>query len=105
MAIREMTDDRLKEVLAENLTPSKSIQTPERLFGRAKNLTAIDLALSSPGRQIFIYGDRGVGKTSLALTAAYLHTDSHLQPIQIMCGRYSTFPEVIQAIGNAIIPV
>jgi hypothetical protein len=46
-----MTDDRLKEVLAENLTPSKSIQTPERLFGRTKTLTAIDRALSSPGRQ------------------------------------------------------
>lgn len=105
MAISGMTDDRLKEILAENLTPSKSIQTPERLFGRAKNLTAIDRALSSPGRQIFIYGDRGVGKTSLALTAAYLHTDSHIAPIQVMCGRYSTFAEVIQAVGNATIPV
>jgi uncharacterized protein len=105
MAIRGMTDDRLKEILAENLTPSKSIQTPERLFGRTKNLTAIDRALSSPGRQIFIYGDRGVGKTSLALTAAHLHTDSHIAPIQVMCGRYSTFAEVIQAVGNATVPV
>jgi Cdc6-like AAA superfamily ATPase len=105
MAIQGMTDELLKDVLAENLTPSKSIQTPERLFGRSKNLTAIDRALSSPGRQIFIYGDRGVGKTSLALTAAHLHTDSDLAPIQVMCGRYSTFAEVIQAVGNATVPV
>jgi Cdc6-like AAA superfamily ATPase len=105
MTIRGMTDDQLKEILAENLTPSKSIQTPEKLFGRTKNLTAIDRALSSPGRQIFIHGDRGVGKTSLALTAAFLHTDSHVAPIQVMCGRYSSFADVIQAIGNATIPV
>ena len=39
------------------------------------------------------------------LTAAYLHTNSNTAPIQLMCGRYSTFAEVIQAIGNATIPV
>src|ERR1700738_2196253 len=105
MTIANISDQDLKQVLSENLTPSDSIKTPERLFGRESTLRMIDRALSSPGRQIFIHGDRGVGKTSLALTAAYLQTDSHLTPIQVMCGRYSTFAEVMQAIGNATIPV
>ena len=103
--IPNVTDEMLKRVLAENLTPSDSIKTPERLFGRAKNLTTIDRALSSPGRQIFIYGDRGIGKTSLAVTASYLHTGVENLPIYVMCGKTNNFAQVIQSIGNALTTV
>jgi len=72
--------------------------------GREKTLT-IDRAFSSPGRQVFIYGDRGVGKTSLAQTAANLHTGVENLPIYVMCGRTNNFGQMIQAIGNAIVPV
>jgi DNA polymerase III delta prime subunit len=105
MAIRGVTDEDLKHILSENLTPSDSIKTPERLFGREKTLTTIDRAFSSPGRQIFIYGDRGVGKTSLAQTTAYLHTGVENQPIYVMCGKTNDFGQTIRAIGNALIPV
>ena len=105
MTIRGVTDEELKQVLSENLTPSDSIKTPERLFGREKTLRTIDRAFASPGRQIFIYGDRGVGKTSLALTAAYLHTGVENLPVYVMCGRTNDFGQTIQAIGNALIPV
>jgi AAA ATPase-like protein len=73
--------------------------------GREKTLTTIDRAFSSPGRQVFIYGDRGVGKTSLAQTAANLHTGVENLPIYVMCGRTNNFGQMIQAIGNAIVPV
>jgi uncharacterized protein len=105
MAIKGVTDQDLKQVLSENLTPSDSIKTPDRLFGREKTLTTIDRAFSSPGRQIFIYGDRGVGKTSLAQTTAYLHTGIENPPIYVMCGRTNNFSQTIQAIGNAVVPV
>src|SRR6266404_83585 len=105
MTIRGVTDEDLKRILSENLTPSDSIKTPERLFGREKTLTTIDRAFSSPGRQIFVYGDRGVGKTSLALTTAYLHTGIENLPIYVMCGKTNNFGQTIQAIGHALIPV
>lgn len=105
MSIRDVTDEDLKRVLSENLTPSDSIKTPARLFGREKTLTTIDRAFGSPGRQIFIYGDRGVGKTSLALTTAYMHTGIENLPIYVMCGKTNNFGQTIQAIGNAIVPV
>src|SRR6266404_1155030 len=105
MTIRGVTDEDLKRILSENLTPSDSIKTPERLFGREKTLTTIDRAFSSPGRQIFVYGDRGVGKTSLALTTAYLHTGIENLPVYVMCGKTNNFGQTIQAIGNALIPV
>jgi DNA polymerase III delta prime subunit len=105
VSIPGVTDEILKQVLSENLTPSDSIKTPERLFGREKALQTIDRAFNSPGRQIFIFGDRGVGKTSLALTSANLHTGIENLPIYVMCGRTNNFSQTIQAIGNATIPV
>lgn len=105
MSLRGVTDEDLKAVLSENLTPSDSIKTRERLFGREKTLRTIDRAFASPGRQIFIFGDRGVGKTSLALTAAYLHTGIENLPVYVMCGKTNNFGQTIQAIGNALIPV
>ncbi len=39
MTIAGITDDDLKAVLAENLTPSDTIKTRERLFGRDKKST------------------------------------------------------------------
>jgi uncharacterized protein len=105
MTIPEVSDSALRKILTENLTPSDTIKTPERLFGREKTLKTIDRALNSAGRQIFIYGDRGVGKTSLALTAAFLHTGVENLPIYVPCGRTSQFSEIIQAIGHAQIPI
>jgi hypothetical protein len=105
MSIPNISDSQLRSVLAENLTPSDSIRTPDRLFGREKYLTAIDRAFNSPGRQIFIYGDRGVGKTSVALTAAFLHTGVENLPIYVLCGRTSQFSDVIQSVGKATISI
>jgi uncharacterized protein len=105
MSFPNISEDEFRAIIAENLTPSEEIRTPERLFGRDKNLTAINRALNSAGRQIFIYGDRGVGKTSLAVTAAYIHTGSDGVPIYVPCGRASTFSGVVQAIGNQTISI
>lgn len=105
MSIAGVTEDEFREVLAEYLTPSLAVRTPERLFGREKNLLAISRALSSPGRQIFIYGDRGVGKTSLAYTAAVANAHASGDPIYVVCSKTSTFSDIIHAVGNATVDV
>ena len=50
--------------LNEVLTLSVPVRTPEKLFGRDKQLETIQLALHSPGRHVFIYGDRGPPRAS-----------------------------------------
>jgi uncharacterized protein len=50
------------------------------------------------GRQIFIHGDRGVGKTSLAQTAAFRFQSSDAQPVITSCHKASTFESVMQDI-------
>lgn len=101
MPICGITDDQLETILHDRLTPSKEINTPDRLFGREKHLQNIYRALNSQGRQIFIYGDRGVGKTSLAVTAAKLHTHEGESAVYVPCGETTSFADVIQAIGNS----
>jgi len=105
MAIENITEDRIREVLHEHLTPSAHITTPERLFGRGKSLVQIDRALNSSGRHVFIHGDRGVGKTSLALTAAYLEQPTASEPIYVVCSETTTFPDLISAIGREAVPL
>ena len=100
MTIVGLTKDEFKEVLSKNLTPSATIKTPERLFGRSRSLQQIDRALNSMGRQVLVYGDRGVGKTSVALTAAFLFGSDDASVIYVICAKEDTFESVIQAIGK-----
>jgi hypothetical protein len=95
-------DDETKflEALAEHFTPSKEILTEERLRGREQAIKEIRRALGSPGRQVFIYGDRGVGKSSVAATAAFLNNSSTTNPIRINCSQTMGFSDVFNAIIN-----
>jgi ABC-type molybdenum transport system ATPase subunit/photorepair protein PhrA len=63
----------------------------EYLYGREQQLDQIKQAMFSPGRHIVIYRDRGVGKTSLARTAAFQHHPSAGEPIIVACGTGTTF--------------
>lgn len=79
------------DFLSQHFSPSKEIDRPEKLLGREKALSAVRRAFCSPGRQVFIYGDRGVGKTSLATTAAYLENSSEHLPIIVSCSDENSF--------------
>jgi Cdc6-like AAA superfamily ATPase len=105
VAISGVDQDRMMEVLRDHLTPSAHITSPDRLFGRSRKLQQIERAFNSPGRHVFIHGDRGVGKTSLAMTAAFLHQHTAEEPIYVLCGETSTFAGIIYAIGNNALPL
>lgn len=105
MTIKGYTEPQLVDVLAGHLSPSKEITDPDRLIGREKYLTRIRRALQSPGRHVFIYGERGVGKTSLAFTAGKLAVADAKNFIYIPCGENTSFFEVIEAIGNSVLNV
>jgi len=57
----------MSEITPHNVfTPAKEIQDIERFAGRVKALDALSGALQSEGAQIVLYGQRGIGKSSLA---------------------------------------
>lgn len=98
MAIIGLDEDAFLAQLNSHLHPSSPITSNEYLYGRTVQLETIRRALASPGRQIFIHGDRGVGKTSLAQTAAYLYQSADREPIFVSCNSNTTFLQVVSAI-------
>lgn len=79
------------------LSPTAPVVSEELLFGREKDVHDLELALYSPGRHAFIYGDRGVGKTSLAQTIAY-KLQEEAEPILVGCEKDSTFSSILNDI-------
>lgn len=47
-------------------TPAKEVQDIDRFAGRVPTLDALSAALQSDGTQIILYGQRGIGKSSLS---------------------------------------
>src|ERR1700683_2373735 len=68
MAIKGFNRPLFEQTLTRTLSPTTPIRAPSQLRGREKLLEDIRRSLVQPGRHIFIHGDRGVGKTSLAQT-------------------------------------
>ena len=62
---KPMTRDEFLTIRNAFLTSAQPIQSPEHLKGRTRALQALQDSLTSPGRHAFIYGYRGVGKSSL----------------------------------------
>lgn len=83
--------------LSAVLSPAQPLQSPEFLRGREAHLYGIEKALYQSGRHVLIHGLRGVGKSSLAQTAAFQAAERH-DPIIIGCDPASTFLTVVREI-------
>lgn len=98
-------EHKFAETMHRVLSPSNAIQTVELLHGRSKHLDDIRQALYSPGRQVFIYGDRGVGKTSLAQTAAFQRQSTDGFPIAVSCSAGGSCFELVRDIAQEAFPL
>ena len=97
MSINDMSNHDFYTLLNQVVRPAAPVSTFELLFGREKPLSAIESVLYSDGRSVFIYGDRGVGKTSLAHTIAYKLQEEN-EPILVGCEPSSTLASIINDI-------
>lgn len=100
MSFGEYTKHDFGTKLSEVVSPSRPIRSIQYLKGRESQLDTIDRALFAPGRHVFIYGDRGVGKSSLAATAAYQYQSIESEPIFVSGSIDDTFKTVVANIAN-----
>jgi len=100
--IGSLTQEEFARILHAHLRPSSPIQSEEHLYGREAQIQRINEALYAPGRTIFIYGDRGVGKTSLAQTVAFAHQSPRHDPIIKACSSRTTFGSLILNIADEL---
>lgn len=99
MAIQGFDEESFAQKLNLVLSASAPIRSEEHLFGREMELDRIKKALYISGRHVFIYGDRGVGKSSLAATAANRYQSSDSEYIDIGCGPDSTLFSIVANIA------
>ncbi|MGF7054004.1 Cdc6-like AAA superfamily ATPase [Bosea sp. OAE752] len=75
-ANRKLLDDEAIQVkrfeINELFTPSTPVTTRELFAGRAGQLMRIMDAIAERGRHVILYGERGVGKTSLARIVQFM---------------------------------
>jgi Cdc6-like AAA superfamily ATPase len=96
-AVTAQTQSDFGQALSRVLSPSQPLQSEEYLKGRANQLYEIQKALYAPGRHVLIHGLRGVGKSSLAQTAAF-KISQRVDPIIVSCDSQSTFKSIIKDI-------
>lgn len=88
-----MTKEEEKEqkliILRQVFSPVSPILEKDFFFGRINQLEKIADAINEPGQHAILYGERGVGKTSLANIMSNSYTN--LYPVKITCDRQDTF--------------
>jgi hypothetical protein len=99
MTIEGYTEDEFGTKLGILLSPSRPIHDVEHLKGRSRELDTIKKSLYAPGRHVFIYGDRGVGKSSLGQTAAIQYQTAGTLPIFASGSPNDTFNTIL---GNIV---
>jgi uncharacterized protein len=88
-------------ILKQYIRPAQPIDTPELLQGRDGILREVGRTLHSPGMHVFIYGERGVGKTSIALTVT--KTFAKADAPYVGCDENTTFSGLVTDICNELL--
>lgn len=80
-------------------TPSKPVSSPSNLRGRDEEIEKILGALTTPGMHCMIYGDRGIGKSSLALSTLEGGKADEVLPevvFEYRCIKNTRFKDIIE---------
>lgn len=100
MAVGSYTEEQFGSRLKLFIRPAKPVDELGMLHGREKQLETIRRALFADGRSVFIFGDRGVGKSSLAKIAASQYRDNNKDFLYVQCEDSSTLPSVLLALAR-----
>lgn len=85
-----------KSGVREVFTPHKPVESIQLFFGREKEVRSIVEVLNTPGQHAILFGDRGVGKSSLAnIASTLLHDVVGGQLLRKRCDSSDTFSSIV----------
>lgn len=90
-----MTKEEKLLILNQVFSPISPIKQKDFFYGRLNQLEKIAEAINEIGQHSILYGERGVGKTSLANIMAKSYTN--LYPVKITCNRQDNFKSLWQS--------
>ena len=89
-----MTKEQKLLMLGQVFSPTSPIKEKDFFYGRINQLEKVAEAINKEGQHAILYGERGVGKTSLANIMSKSYTE--LYPVKITCDRTDTFKSLWQ---------
>lgn len=96
---QEHLEEIEKRGVRKTFTPHKPVSEVESLLGRQPELMRILGCLDTPGRHVLLYGDRGVGKSSLVKVIPHLVPHGWNQRCFYMaCDSQTTFKSIARTI-------
>jgi len=93
----------LFQKISEDLQPERPIRSTEKLRGRELEFSEIERELRYFSGIPFIFGHRGVGKTSLARTVAQIITPADRDHIYVACAPNSRMLKIFKEIGESLL--
>ncbi len=93
---------RARHVPAQAFTPSQPVSSMERFAGRSALLDRVIRAIEDQQLHVIIYGDRGIGKTSLMRVVAELAKGARYIVHFTSCGEQSEFSETFRSVASQI---
>lgn len=82
--------------------PSEEISIPDQLVGRERDLEKLRDCFETNGAHAFVWGPRGVGKTSLVHTACAKYTDVVTLAAAVGCQKDTTHIELLRDIYRRV---
>lgn len=92
-----------RDILDQFVHPSENVFLPAQLKGRKDSLAHLRDCFETRGAQAFIWGARGVGKTSLAHTSCEEHTDIVELVSAVACEQDTTITSLMSDIVREVV--
>lgn len=93
---------RTQYVRAQAFTPSQPVSSVEQFAGRSALLDRVIRAIEDQQLHVVVYGDRGIGKTSLMRVVAELAKGARYIVHYTSCGEQSEFSETFRSVASQI---
>src|SRR3970040_1644832 len=90
-------------LVTQALRPAAPIDRRSLFAGRSEQISDVFAVVAQPGQHAVIYGERGVGKTSLAGVNAEMRGSADVVPARATCNASDDFASVWQQVLDEIV--